>query len=371
MSSVERVCAEYVEWLRDFLPADYLERPERYRFDEDLRRRYQREACDEGWLVPQWPHGLGGRGLEPLEAVAVRVQSATLQAPKLLNIQSAGVVAPSLYSFGTDEQRERYLMPTLRGELNWALGMSEPSAGSDLASLRTRATRRDGSFFVGGQKVWTTQAHESDLMLLLCRTDPEADRHRGISCLLVDLDAPGITVRVIDTGWPDTDEFCEVFLDDVEVPEDRLLGDLNGGWRVAMGSLSHERDMIWVENYAAAERALRQAAASIGAGGRPSLEAELGRRLTDVAALRLTGLRALESRLAGGPAPEFDILKLFGSETLQASIQLALDAGGEAALGDPELLLDDYEALGATLYGGTSEIQRNIIAERVLGLPRG
>jgi alkylation response protein AidB-like acyl-CoA dehydrogenase len=370
MSSVERVCAEYVEWLRAVLPDDYLERPERYRFDEELSRRYQREACEEGWLIPQWPRGLGGRGLEPLEAVAVRVQSATLQAPKQVNIQSVGVVAPSLRSFGTEEQRERYLMPTLRGEITWALGMSEPSAGSDLAALRTKATRRGDSFHVDGQKVWTTQAHTSDLMLLLCRTDPEADRHRGISCLLVDLDSPGITIRVIDTGWPGTDEFCEVFLDDVEVPADRLLGELHGGWRVAMESLNHERDMIWVENYAAAGRALRQAASAVAGTGQASLEADLGRRLTDVAALRLTGMRALESRLAGGDAPEFNILKLFGSETLQASIQLAVEAGGTAALDDPELLLDDFEALGATLYGGTSEIQRNIIAERVLGLPR-
>jgi alkylation response protein AidB-like acyl-CoA dehydrogenase len=370
MNAVDRVCSEYAEWLRGFLPGDYLEHPDRYRFDEDLRRRYQREACVEGWLVPQWPLGLGGRGLEPLEAVAVRVQSATMQAPKLLNIQSVGVVAPSLRAFGTDEQRERYLMPTLLGEITWALGMSEPSAGSDLAALRTRATRRGESFVVDGQKVWTTQAHTSDLMLLLCRTDLEADRHRGISCLLVDLDAPGITIRVIDTGWPDTDEFCEVFLDEVEVPESRLLGDLNGGWRVAMESLNHERDMIWVENYAASGRALQRAAEAIGDAHRGSLDALLGRRLTDVAALRLTGMRALEGRLAGAPAPEFNILKLFGSETLQASIQLALEAGGTAALGDPELLLDDFEALGATLYGGTSEIQRNIIAERVLGLPR-
>jgi alkylation response protein AidB-like acyl-CoA dehydrogenase len=370
MSSIERVCAEYAGWLRDFLPAGYLEDPGRFRFDEELRLRYQQEACAAGWLVPQWPRGLGGRDLGPLEAVAVRVQAATMQAPKLLNIQSVGVVAPSLRTFGTPEQRERYLLPTLRGEITWALGMSEPAAGSDLAALRTRAVADGDGFRVDGQKVWTTQAHTSDLMLLLCRTDPDAERHRGISCLLVDLDSPGITIRVIDTGWPDTDEFCEVFLDDVAVPAERLLGDLNGGWRVAMESLNHERDMIWIENYAAAGRALGHAATAIGAGVDHSLDAELGRRMTDVAALRLTGMRALESRLAGGAAPEFNILKLSGSETLQRSIALALDAAGERGLDDSELLLEDFEALGATLYGGTSEIQRNIIAERVLGLPR-
>ena len=139
MSAVDRVCAEYADWLRELVPAGYLERPDAFRGDAELRRRYQREACAEGWLVPQWPRGLGGRDLDPLESVAVRVQAATMQAPKLLNIQSVGVVAPSLRTFGTAEQRERYLLPTLRGEITWALGMSEPAAGSDLAALRTRA----------------------------------------------------------------------------------------------------------------------------------------------------------------------------------------------------------------------------------------
>lgn len=371
MTATGEVETQFREWLKGVLPEDYAADPNRYRFDEKLHQDYQRAACEAGWLVPQWPQGEGGRDLGPQETVAVRLAAATLRAPSLVNVQSVGVVAPSLRAFGREDQREQYLMPTLFGDVTWALGMSEPSAGSDLASLRTAAKPVDDGFRVSGQKIWCTQAHVSDLVMLFCRTDAEMPKHRGISCLLVDLDSPGITVRVIDTGWPDTDEFCEVFLDDVFVPQERLLGELNGGWTVAMDSLNHERDMIWIENYAAAAQALEGAARAASRHRREDLHVELGRRTTDVAALRLTGMRALENRLNDLSAPEFFTLKLFGSETLQRSIELAGEAAGLEGLTDRHLLLDDFESLGATLYGGTSEIQRNILAERVLGLPRG
>jgi alkylation response protein AidB-like acyl-CoA dehydrogenase len=364
------VVAEYRAWLDSFLPADYDERTSDYRRDIGLRRRHQAAAFEAGWLVPQWPRTMGGRGLGPMETVAVALERARRQAPRLPNIQSVGVVAPALARYATDAQRDRYLVPTLRGELTWGLGMSEPGAGSDLAAMRTRAVRHGESFVVSGQKIWTTQAHTSDLLMLFCRTDPDAPRHRGLSCLLVDLDTPGISVREIETGWPDTEEFCEVFLDDVVVPAERMLGPLNAGWTVAMESLNHERDMIWVNAFVDIERGLQQIARSRG-GDRCGLEIERGRLATVAAALRLTGMRALSDTVAGRPAPHFHILKLLGTETVKQVWELAIAVAGADALEAPDLLREDFDALGGTISGGTSEIQRNIIGERVLGLPRG
>ncbi len=362
--------AEYTEWLEAFLPADYAADFGRYRYDTAFRRRHQREAFAAGWLVPTWPVGLGGRGLGPEAAVAVRVEGALRNAPKLVSVQSVGVAAPGLYEFGTPAQRARHLVPTLRGEQDWCLGMSEPDAGSDFASLRTRAMLRDGRFVVDGSKIWTTQADESQWCLLYCRTDPVAPKHRGISCLLVDMATPGITVRPIRVAHDRMDRFCEVFFDGVEVPADNLLGDLHGGWGVSLASLRHERDMIWVMNWVEIERARRRVDVAAARTDRDDLRVEAGRLATDAAALRFTGLRVAAAAAAGRDAPEFHILKLFGSETLQRAWDLVAEAEGAAGLADADLTVDGLEALGATIYGGTSQVQRNILAERVLGLPR-
>jgi alkylation response protein AidB-like acyl-CoA dehydrogenase len=362
--------AEYVAWLEGFLPADHTQDFGRYRYDTGFRRRHQREAFEAGWLVPAWPVGLGGRGLTPEAAVAVRVEGALRNAPKLVSVQSVGVAAPALYDFGTPEQRDRHLVPTLRGDEDWCLGMSEPDAGSDFASLRTRAVLRDGVFVVDGSKTWTTQADESRWCLLYCRTDPEASKHRGISCLLVDMTTPGITVRPIRVANDRMDRFCEVFFDGVEVPAANLLGDLHGGWGVSLASLQHERDMIWVMNWVEIERARHRVDTAAASADRDDLRVEAGRLATDAAALRLTGLRVAAASAAGLESPEFHILKLLGSETLQRAWDLVAEAEGGAGLADADLTVDVLEALGATIYGGTSQVQRNILAERVLGLPR-
>lgn len=362
--------AEYEAWLTEFLPDDYDECPERYRFDTDLRRRYQRAAFEAGWLMPQWPRGEGGRELDPYQAVAIRLAGARRNAPKLVSVQSVGVVAPALREFGTAEQRARFLVPTLRGDIDWALGMSEPGAGSDLASLSTRAVVSGDRVLVSGQKIWTTQAHLSQWCLLFCRTDPDAPKHRGISCLIVDMSSPGITVRPIPMGWRHADPFCEVFFDEVEVPVENFLGAPGHGWQVAMTALNHERDMIWIMNSVEIERGLRRVARAAARDGDPGVLVELGRLATDAAALRATGMRALGNTLAGQRSPEFSILKLLGSESLQRTWALATEVCGNAVLYDSDLQFDDFDALGATIYGGTSEIQRNIIGDRVLGLPR-
>jgi alkylation response protein AidB-like acyl-CoA dehydrogenase len=360
----------YAAWLAGFLPADYYDRYPQYRFDRELRTAYQRAAFDSGWLMPDWPEGLGGHALGPVESLGVRLEAGRRAAPKLNCIQAVGVVAPSLREFGTQEQKDELLVKTLRGDWWWALGMSEPNAGSDLAGLRTRAVLEGDHYVVSGQKIWTTQAHESRWCLLFARTDSVAPKHKGISCLLMDLESPGLAIRPIGMATGTDEVFCEVFLDDVRVPRANLLGAPGDGWKVAVRSLAYERDMIWVMNSVEIRRGLRKAAGALAGNSDPSLEVEIGRRLSDAEAIRYTGYRTLTNDLEGRPSPEFAIQKLLGSESLQRTWELAASASGPAGLTDGGLVFDQLDALAATLYGGTSEIQRNIIAERVLGLPR-
>nr|WP_204079769.1 acyl-CoA dehydrogenase family protein [Mycobacterium riyadhense] len=364
------VIEEFNAWLTEFLPADYYERYRQYRWDIQLRRDYQRAAFEAGWLQPTWPRKHGGRSLGLQDAMEIRLEAALRSAPKLPNIAGPNVAAPGIRQFGTPEQIDRYLVPLLRGDEWWALGMSEPEAGSDFASLRTRA-ERDGPngqvFRVKGRKIWTTQAHLSRWCTLYARTDPDAPKHRGISCLILDLHSPGVRIEPIRMASASDETFCEVFLDDVEVPAANLLGPLNGGWSVALSSLHHERQMIWVMNWVEIKRGLD----SIRGTQDEDIYTELGSLLADAEALRATGYRALDNELAKRPSPEAEILKLLGSVTLQRVWDLGAAAAGPSSAGDPGLLFERQDALAATIYGGTSEVQRNIIAERLLGLPKG
>ncbi|WP_163760565.1 acyl-CoA dehydrogenase family protein [Mycobacterium botniense] len=390
------MAAEFAAWLTAFLPADYYgERYRHYRWDLGLRRDYQRAAFEAGWLQPTWPPEHGGRSLGLREAMEIRLEAALRSAPKLPNIAGPNVVAPAIRQFGTPEQIDRLLVPLLRGDEWWALGMSEPEAGSDFAGLRTRAEldAPDSTVFrVNGHKIWTTQAHLSRWCTLYARTDPAAPKHRGISCLILDLNSPGVTITPIRMASISDETFCEIFLDDVEIPVTNLLGPYHGGWQVALSSLRHERQMIWIMNWVEIhrgldsirrmrERACLHANTPSGAVQMRTLAdevttgedifAELGSLLADAEALRATGYRALHNELAGRPAPEADILKLLGSVTLQRVWELSAVAAGPDSVADPDLLFERQDALAATIYGGTSEIQRNIIGERVLGLPKG
>lgn len=359
------VVDEFGAWLTDFLPGDYHDRYREYRWDIALRRDYQRAAFEAGWIQPTWPREHGGRSLSLRDAMEIRIEAALRSAPKLPNIAGPNVAAAGIRQFGTPEQIERLLVPALRGDEWWALGMSEPEAGSDFAGLRTRAVREGEVFRVNGHKIWTTQAHLSRWCTLYARTDPDAPKHRGISCLILDLESPGVRIETIRMASISDETFCEVFLDDVEVPAANLLGPCNGGWNVALASLHHERQMIWIMNWVEIKRGL----ASIG--DNPDVHTELGRLHADAEALRATGYRALANELAGRPSPEADTMKLLGSLTLQRVWELSAAAAGPASSSDPDLLFERQDALAATIYGGTSEVQRNIIAERVLGLPKG
>ena len=359
------VVDEFGAWLTAFLPDDYYQRYRDYRWDLPLRRDYQRAAFEAGWIQPTWPREHGGRSLGLRDAMEIRIEAAVRSAPKLPNIAGPNVAAAGIRQFGTVEQIDRLLAPCLRGDEWWALGMSEPEAGSDFAGLRTRAERDGDIFRVNGHKIWTTQAHLSRWCTLYARTDPDLPKHRGISCLILDLQSPGVRIETIRMASISDETFCEVFLDDVEVPVANLLGPVNGGWNVALASLHHERQMIWIMNWVEIKRGLAAVA------DHPDLHTELGMLLADAEALRATGYRSLENELAGRPSPEADTMKLLGSLTLQRVWELSAAAAGPASTADPDLLFERQDALAATIYGGTSEVQRNIIAERVLGLPKG
>jgi alkylation response protein AidB-like acyl-CoA dehydrogenase len=308
-------------------------------------------------------------------------------------MQGVSIVAPSIIEEGTTRQREHYALPLLRGELTACLGMSEPGAGSDLASLSTRAEVRGHHFVVNGQKVWTSGAREADFCLCFVRTDATASKHRGISVLLIDMNTPGITVRPLSnlTGRDHAD-FNEVFLADVLVPIDNLVGQLNNGWRIANASLTHERGMLWIYQSANLDRSL-STVLDLARGSSPrlpvragALSDDLSRLYIDSMALKLMGYRGFAQTARGREAPVHAILKLFGSEALRELNLVVTEALGAAALdvsSDPEepSSLDMpggrgpwahryFGSFGITISGGTSEIQRNIIAERVLALPR-
>jgi alkylation response protein AidB-like acyl-CoA dehydrogenase len=342
---------------------------------------------DAGWLVPGWPPELGGRNATPVQQMVYFEELARREIWRSYNPQGMSIFAPSVIDFGTEEQKQQWALPVLRAERTTCLGMSEPGAGSDLAGLSTRAELRGDSFVINGQKVWTSGAHHADFCICFVRTDPDAPKHKGISVVLLEMSTPGITVRplpsLVDrTSWVD---FNEVFFDDVVVPRENLLGELNDGWRVANASLGHERGMLWVFETARIDHALELAidqARRTGRGDKAGVREVLAGAYVDALALRSLGYRGFAKFARGRPSPEHMLLKLFGSEINQKLFLGLTDGLGADAL-DVELPENATRAdenwpwvyryiasFGTTISGGTSEIQRNIIAERILGLPR-
>ena len=239
--------AEYAAWLTDFLPSDYYERYREYRWDIGLRRAHQRAAFEAGWLQPTWSPEHGGRSLGLAEAMEIRLEAAMRSAPKLPNVAGPGVAAPGIRQFGTAAQIDRLLVPLLRGDEWWALGMSEPEAGSDFASLRTRAVRDGDVFRVKGEKDLDDAGPPVDdgahCMPAPIRTRPSIAESLASYSIS---ESPGVTIEPIRMASISDETFCEVIFDDVEIPADSLLGPVNGGWQVAMSSLNHERQMIWI-----------------------------------------------------------------------------------------------------------------------------
>jgi alkylation response protein AidB-like acyl-CoA dehydrogenase len=384
-SDVEEFRAEFVAFLDEHLPtADQtLERPRSVSHMPQWARDWQRLLFDNGWLLPAQPPEFGGRNATVLQQYVHLEELCKRRIYHSFNPQGVNIIAASLISFGTDEQKQQWAVPVLRGEKTASLGMSEPSAGSDLASLRTKAVRSGDAFVVNGQKVWTSGAHDADFLLTFVRTDPDAPKHKGISVLLIPTDLPGVVRRPFaDLCGQDNKDFNEVFFTDVEVPVENLVGPLNGGWGVANGSLGHERTMMWL---GFADRIDNM----IG-DFRPSTPLERDQYATtvmDYQALRLMGSISLAKAARGEvDVASVSVLKLFGSEAEMNASNNILTAAGPEGLIHPSttgpyahMNLDHYFAswferfarsFSGTIAGGTSEIQRNIIAQQVLGLPR-
>jgi alkylation response protein AidB-like acyl-CoA dehydrogenase len=332
-----------------------------------------------GWIAPHWPKQHGGMGATLNEQIIMTEELARVGAPHL-PVQGLNHIGPLLMEFGTAEQKSRHLPPIIAGTAIWAQGYSEPGAGSDLASLSTRATLTGDHFVVRGQKIWTTWAHHSDWMFALVRTDPQAQpRHAGISFLLIDLHSPGIKIRPIRTIAGD-DEFSEVFFDDVVVPAENLVGKLNDGWRIANALLGHERLANSNPQFAlmAIERIKTMARAS-GIMADPAFQDRLAAASIDVTALSAMFSHAVElANHKQSPGPESSVLKIFASELLQTLNDLLIEAAGGHAPAEHPIATDSgtvdvaapfLQSRRATIYGGSSEIQRNVLARRVLNLP--
>jgi alkylation response protein AidB-like acyl-CoA dehydrogenase len=382
---------ELRSWLEQHVP-DELRPAHAARLADDERvrrlRAWQRTLAEARWVGITWPAEYGGRDASIPEQVVHTEEMARARAPEVIGNLGIGIAGPPIIAYGTEEQRRRFAPRILRADDLWCFGFSEPGAGSDLASLRTEAVLDGDGFRVTGQKVWTTLAQHADWCMLLCRTDPETRRAKGISCLLVDMRSPGIEVRPLRQMTGEA-EFNEVFFDDVRVPRENLLGEMHAGWQIAVAALQNERGILYVVGMqimlAAARDALLELARARGAGRDPLLRQELARVHLGTEIFRLTCQRTLDKLLRMGmPGPEASIIKLHWTELTQAMPQL-----GMAMLGPEGLLYDtprpgEHEASGAqwiqkgflgqpaaSIASGTSEIMRGIIAMQVLGLPRG
>jgi alkylation response protein AidB-like acyl-CoA dehydrogenase len=344
----------------------------------EIARPWQRKLYEGGWAAIAWPREHGGRGATVIERWLFEEALDRVGAPRPAAGAYVDLIGPAILRHGTDEQRRRFLHPLLSGEELWCQGFSEPGAGSDLGALRTRGERDGDVFVVSGQKVWTSYAEIADRCFLLCRTEADAPKHKGISLLLVDMKSPGISVRPLVQMTGDA-EFCEVFFDGVRVPAGMMVGAPGAGWQIAMGVLAHERGPVWTFTFQRTirrsfERLLREAresAASREALANPVFRQRLAQAYVEVEMLRLVGYRSLTRLLrTGAPGLESSIEKVLGSETDQRLQELAMNVLGPAALQDERWLRAYLYSRSETIMGGTSEIQRNVIAQRILGLPR-
>ena len=349
-------------------------------------RRWQAACYAAGFVGRAWPAQFGGGGRPPVEQIVVDQELAAGAAPEFINVVGLDVLGPSLLRFGNDEQRSRYIPSILSAQEIWCQGFSEPEAGSDLASLRTRAVADGDTFVINGQKTWVSWGQYASWCGVLARTDASLPRHRGISMLIVDMSAPGVEVRPMTqiTGHA---EFCELFLDDVVVPRENLLGELGDGWKIAMHTLGHERGTAALPRQVKLRTWLDRAVADAAGrmlDGHPVLETSeaqtaLARALIGIEVLRHHAYRTVGEFLNGGAVgPESSSVKLLMAEAEQRLLATVLDVLGPTLMhgsaGDVRENDFWYETYlysrAATVYGGTQQIQRDIIADRILALPK-
>ena len=345
-------------------------------------RAWQKTMAEAGYVGMDWPVEFGGRGAPITEMVILYQEMARAESPQIVNRGGVSMLGPTLMKLGTPEQQRRFLPRIRTAEDLWCQGFSEPNAGSDLANLQTRAVLHGDHFVVNGQKVWTSMGHVADWCFLLVRTDPAAARHKGISFLLVDMRTPGITVRPLRQITGEA-EFNETFFDNVRVPRQSLVGKLNEGWSVAITTLAYERDLLTFIRHISLRNALHRLVKLVQARGRsadPVVRQKIAELWIGEQALALNGYRSLTKILRGGqPGPEGSTSKLFWSQLDQELALAATQVIGpysQIAEGSPWAPDDGqwqfYELLarGSGIRAGTTEILRNILAERVLGLPK-
>ncbi|HXC75936.1 MAG TPA: acyl-CoA dehydrogenase family protein [Candidatus Acidoferrum sp.] len=349
--------------------------------DESMQRGWQQRLHEGGWLKLGWPREAGGRGATPVMQAIYQEEMAKAGAPAILGRLGVSLLAPTLLVHGSPWQQETYVEQILGGELVFCQGFSEPDAGSDLAGLRTRAERRDGHWTLNGQKTWSSGAHYSDKSFLLARTDPGADAHKGISFFLVDMHQPGVEVRPIRqmTG---AGEFGEIFLTNAVVEDRDLVGPPGDGWKIAMTVFGFERGgLAQAARFEQAVQQLATLARDRGAGSDPTVRQKIAQAHIEAHVFRLIGLRNLtQAQQGAAPGPQASLTKLYWSEMDKRIQETAIGVQGlyGALAPDSPFAIEEGRwqygwmwSQAETIYAGSSEIQRNIIAERVLGLPRG
>jgi alkylation response protein AidB-like acyl-CoA dehydrogenase len=388
-------------WLVENLPDGWFD--DGFEMRDEQRRRFNVEwpqrLFEGGWICATWPKEYGGKGLTTMQGVVLAEEFARAKAPMRGDFFGDTLVGPTLLQWGSEEQKRAFLPGILQGQTRWCQGFSEPNSGSDLASLKTTALLDGDEWVINGQKVWTTQGHHADYCFLLTRTDPDAPKHKGISYILVPMKQPGVEVRGI-TQPDGTAEFCEVFFTDARAPKDNVVGAVNSGWKVANSTLAFERGQSATTGYRRFEeefRLLREAAEANGRIDDHDVRQRLMAYYTKIQILKINGLRNLTAAVSGSKDMSTIVLgatnKMFWSEMHQRAMELALDIwGADAMLIDagpasgswPGALRDKrrpgypvspmmsafFFSRSETIWGGTSQIQRNIVGERVLGLPK-
>jgi alkylation response protein AidB-like acyl-CoA dehydrogenase len=340
-----------------------------------FRRDWQRKLNDRGWAGLTWPTEFGGAGATMIEQAIFFEEIAHARAPQMANVLGLTMGGPTVIAHGTDEQKERFLTPILSADEIWCQGFSEPESGSDLASLKTKAVPSGDGYAVTGQKVWTTYAHQSKWCMLLARTNPEAPKHRGLTYFLMDMEQDGVEVRplVQITGEA---EFNELFIEEAHIPADNVVGGVDNGWRVAITTLMHERAGLAFALQARVQIALGELIdelRELGVDGDPIVRQRLAQLSIEANVLRLLSYRGLTTTMKSGePGPEGSLGKWLWADVNQGLTELAQDVKGpRAALADDSWTYRFLRARANSIEGGTTEILKNIVAERVLGLPRG
>ena len=400
-AEAEEFRTEIRAWLEDHLPDGWFDdgfemtSTERHTFNQ----KWVQTLFDGGWICASWPVEYGGKGLSIIQNVVLNEEFARARAPMRADFFGDTLVGPTILQWGSEEQKKFFLPKILKGEISWCQGFSEPNAGSDLASLSTKADLDGEEWVITGQKVWTTQAQHADYCFVLARTDPDVSKHKGISYLLLPMKQDGIEVRPI--VQPDgSAEFNEVFFTEARCPKDNVVGGVNNGWKVAMATLGFERGSSATTGYRRFEREFDSIVALAKGNGKisdPIIRQRLMTQWSKIQILRVNGLRTLSDNLSGRKDRSVAALsalnKMFWSEMHRDTLELALDIlgmDGQILTGSPDdeyvagvgrrVMLRNYPATplqGAfffsrseTIWGGTAQIQRNIVGERILGLPK-